>query len=74
MATKYRAVCKSCNFKGNTYLNPITAKMQRSKHQIDTNFEHNVGIEITEEVVTFIKGIDIDNTDEKNINKLFKLK
>lgn len=75
MATKYRAVCNTCDYKGNAFTNPISAKVQRNNHQIETNYEHNVGIEITEEVVSFISSDAIDSiTNEKSMKKLFKIK
>ena len=63
MAKKYRAVCNTinCNYKGEAFVNPLSAKNQRNKHQKDTHYTHNVGIEITEDVVTFISSENIES-------------
>jgi len=71
MATKFKAVCKDCNFRGFEYIDPIMAKRQRNKHQRDTQFTHEVGIEIIEEIRTLITSADLDNpqstTDKKGL-------
>ncbi len=65
MAKKYRAVCNSCDYRGDAFVNPVSAKNQRNKHQKDTDYQHNVGIEITEDVVTFITSQDIESGSNK---------
>ena len=65
MAKKYRTVCNSCDYRGEAFINPLSAKNQRRKHQRDTNQTHNVGIEITEDVITFISGTEIENGSVK---------
>ena len=65
MAKKYRVVCNSCNYRGDAFINPLSAKNQRNKHQKETNYTHNVGIEITENVMTFISSTEIENGSVK---------